>query len=105
MEENEIDKLIPNAAPGGETPVSDNPVFVSACMARISEDAKQVGWRFGNSILTHSDTWGFVFRIDLHSEHDTPKSKWITRYIYWSGETHDQIIGAALVNCENVDPL
>lgn len=104
MNEDEIWKLFPSAAPDGETPVSDNPAFVGACMARISEDAKKVGWRLGNSVLTHSGTWGFVFRIDLYSEYHTPKSKWITRYIYWSAETHDQIIGTALTFPEN-NPL
>jgi hypothetical protein len=100
---NDTERMYPLAEPDKET-VADNPAFVSACMARVSARAAAVGWRLGNSILTHSDIWGFVFRIDIQIEGEGHYPEFAQRYICWSGDQDDSIAGTAVVYVKNWSP-
>jgi hypothetical protein len=97
--------MCPGPVPDGETPVSENPAFVSACMSTVSDHAAAIGWSFGNSILTHSDIWGFVFRIDLQSKYRVENSRISHRFVCWSAETDDAIMGTALFPGLELKPL
>jgi len=94
---NHTERLYPGPVPDGETPVSENPAFVSACMSVVSGRAALRGWRLGNSILTHSDVWGFVFRIDIQSRYQVQNSAVSHRFICWSAEEDDTVMGTAIV--------
>jgi hypothetical protein len=87
----------PGLEPDGETPVSENPSFVSACLSIASRDAAALGWRLGKSILTYSYVWGFVFRIDIQSKYQIQNSKLTHRFICWSAEEDDKVAGTALI--------
>ncbi len=95
----------PGPEPDGETPVSDNPAFVSACMSVVLRDAAVMGCRLGSYILTHSDVWGFVFRIDLQSKYRIQSSKPTHRFICWSAEEDDKVAGTALIPGYKLKPL
>jgi hypothetical protein len=102
---NYTERMYPGPEPDGETPVSENRSFISACMSTASRDAAAMGWRLGKSILTHSDIWGFVFRIDIQSKHQTQGSKPTHRFICWSAEGDDTVAGTALVPGYKLKPL
>lgn len=101
---NGIDELFPRPEPEGETPVSDEPAFASACMSIISQDAARLGWRLGKGILTHSDVWGCVFRIDFQVRGQARDSKLINRIICW-GTADGTTLGTATVFSRKIEPL
>jgi len=104
---NDAERIYPGPGPEpvGETPVAGNPAFVSACMSVVSGDAAALGWRLGNSVLTHSGIWGFVFRVDYQTKSQTQNSKVVNRYICWSAETDDEVAGTAAMSGRNLKPL
>ncbi len=55
-----------------------------------------MGCHLGSYILTHSDVWGFVFRIDIQSKYQIQSSKPTHRFICWSAEEDDTVAGTAL---------
>jgi hypothetical protein len=60
-------------------------------MARIANDAEQQGWRFGNSILTRSDTWGLVWRIDFQIKDQPTDWPTVNRIVCWRPPGQDGI--------------
>ena len=60
--------LYPNSIPQDATVLTGHAAFIEACMLAIAEEAKQYGWRFGNSLLTQSKDWGLIWRIDFETE-------------------------------------
>jgi hypothetical protein len=97
--------LCPGPVPDGETPVPENRAFVGACMSVVSSDTAARGWRLGNSILTHSDVWGFVFRIDIQPEHRAENSELVSRFVCWSAEQDDTVVGTAVYSAEKIKSL
>jgi len=96
---NDIARMYPPPEPANETPVPENSAFVRVCMSIAAADAEKLGWRLGESVLTRSDVWGFVLRIDVQSKHWHQTSKSVMRLIYWSGDAHDTVAGTAFVPC------
>lgn len=96
--------LCPGPEPDNETLVSENPAFVDACMTAVSSYATPEE-RFGNSLLTHSDVWGYIFRIDFQSDNQTGSVQTSRRFLYWSAEEPDSIAGIALFPGHGLKPL
>jgi hypothetical protein len=94
----------PSAVPEGETVVAENLIFVNACMSVVSIDASSLGWRLGKSVLTHSDVWGLVWRIDFQVPGQSEDSELINRFICW-GSADDGVLGTAAVCRQNIEPL
>jgi hypothetical protein len=92
---NERQQLCPGPVPESETVVADNPAFVSACVSLASSQAASRGWRLGKSLLTHSDVWGFIWRIDFQLKEQDQDSKSVSRLVFWSAEDNDAINGTA----------
>jgi hypothetical protein len=42
-----------------------DPAFANKCMAALARDAEALGWRYGRSVLSRSDRWGWVWRVDI----------------------------------------
>jgi hypothetical protein len=84
--------------------VAENPAFVSACMSIASSHAAALGWRLGRSILTHSDIWGLVWRIDFQVKGQSQDSKLINRFICW-GTVDGEVLGTATTCSLNIAPL
>jgi hypothetical protein len=97
--------MCPGPEPDGETPASENPAFLSACMSNASDHAAAKGWRLGKFILTHSDVWGFVFRIDIQSKYQVQHFEFSHRFVYWSAEEDDTVVGSALFPGYGLKPL
>lgn len=95
----------PAPAPDNEMPVAEAPAFVQACMSIASRDAAAMGWSLGNSVLTRSDIWGFVFRIDLKSGGQSQNSGFSHRFVCWSAEEDDTVAGSALFPAWGLKPL
>jgi hypothetical protein len=92
----------PGAVPDGETAAPENQPFVSMCTSKASRIAAARGWRLGKSLLTHSDTWGFIWRIDFKYQDDD--SRFVSRFVCWSLEGDPAVYGTAMYH-ENLEPL
>jgi len=94
---NETSEWFPDPTPQeDEVVLDDDPAFVEAYMSRVADDAKQFGWHFGKSILTHSKVWGRVWRIDFATASSRYGGNLVSRAICWQPpESVD--IGLALV--------
>jgi len=95
---------IPPVVPEGETVLADEPLFVAACKAAFADAAQRLDWSFGNSLLTQSEKWGFVWRVDFIVSGRSTSSRWINRAICW-GEGDGTIIGMATCFGKQVTPL
>jgi hypothetical protein len=73
-------KWHPSSTPQDEIALDDESSFVDECMARIADDVERFGWRLGKSIVTRSNEWGLVWRVDLL---ETPSLGRIRRIICW----------------------
>lgn len=102
---NDTQRLYPSPTPDGEMAVTDNPPFVNACMTFASSLAASHGLRFGKSMLTHSDVWGFVWRIDFLVKEQRPDSKQVCRLVCWSAEDNNEIMGTATFVAQLLEPL
>lgn len=102
---NETQRLCPGPAPEGETGAAENPAFVSACMSVVSDHAAAYGWRLRNSMLTHSDVWGFVWRIDFLTKDQDPDSKFVARMVCWSAQEHATVVGTATYFAQPLEPF
>jgi hypothetical protein len=102
---NPMERLCPGPEPENEMPVLEKPDFVAACMSKASDRAALTGWRLGNSTLTHSDIWGFVFRIDFQSANHLKGSEISHRLVCWSADEGNTVAGTALVPGYKLQPL
>lgn len=82
---NETQRLYPNPEPAGEAAAAENSAFVNACKAVVSDRAAALGWHLGRSILTWSEVWGLVWRIDFKAKDHPESSPLVNRVICWGG--------------------
>jgi len=102
---NETQQLCPGPKPDGETVVPENPAFVSACMSLASSDAASVGLRLGKSLLTHSDIWGFIWRVDFQTKDFEQDNKFVIRFVCWSAEDNNAVMGTATYPAMGLEPF
>lgn len=102
---NETQQFCPGPKPDGETAVAENPPFVSACMSLASGEAASLGGRLGKSLLTHSDIWGFIWRVDFQTKYLGQDGKFVIRFVCWSGEDDNAIMGTATYPAMGLEPL
>ena len=93
---NQTKRLYPSRLPDGETAVDESPAFVAAYKSLASDHAAAIGWRLGKSVLTQSNVWGLVWRIDFRTNGQPQDSKLVNRFICW-GKPDGEILGTALV--------
>jgi len=97
-------ELVPDAVPTGEAVLSDESHFVDACKSAIAEDARKFGWSFGSSLLTRSEQWGLVWRVDFFVPGHATDSPFVNRAICW-GEPNGTVNGKAIVFGKRMAPL
>ena len=102
---NETQQFSPGPKPNGETAGVENHAFVTACMSLASSEAASVGGRLGKSLLTHSDIWGFIWRVDFLMNYLGPDRKFVTRFVCWSPEGNDAVMGTASYPAWGLEPL
>jgi hypothetical protein len=62
----EITEHFPPMAPDSEELVlPSDPEFERACLVSVSHMAEKQKWRYKNSILTRSEKWGLIWRVDF----------------------------------------
>lgn len=76
--------------------MAGNPAFVSACMSIVSAHASDLGWHLEKSILTRSDVWGLVWRVDFVAREHPEGLREVNRVICW-GTADGQVLGTATV--------
>jgi hypothetical protein len=91
----EASQSFPEAVPEGETVVAGEARFVDACRSAIADDARKFGWSFGNSILTQSEKWGLVWRVDFFTPANGVNSVLVNRAICW-GQSDGTVNGKVL---------
>lgn len=102
---NEARNAGPGPTPEGEASAAENAPFISACMIVASDYAEACGWRLRDSVLTHSDVWGFVWRIDFLTKEQDPNSRFVARMVCWSAETASTVMGTATYFAQPLEPL
>lgn len=102
---NEARNSGPGPIPEGEAGAAENAPFVSTCMAVASDYAEACGWRLRNSVLTRSDIWGFVWRIDFVTKDQDQNSKCVARMVCWSAQGDHTVMGTATYFAQSLEPL
>ena len=97
--------LYPPTAPQRETIQHGNLEFVAECRARVTEIAQRLGWRLDGTLLTRSEEWGLIWRIDFRIPTNGPDSLRINRVICWSKHGTVEDIATATVYGQDVAPL
>lgn len=85
----------PNADPGTESVLPNTGAFVDACLKHVAGLVDRLGWQLGQSLLTRSDQWGLVWRVDFTTVNSIAASKSVRRYVCW-GTPDGEILGTKL---------
>jgi hypothetical protein len=93
----------PPMVPDRETVVADEPFFVDACKAAFADAAQRLGWSFGKSLLTQSQKWGLVWRVDFVIPGHPTNSRWINRAMCWGNA--GGVEGMAVAFGQQIAPL
>jgi hypothetical protein len=94
----------PNSIPQDETVLTGHASFIEACMDAIADEAKQNGWRFGNSLLTRSKDWGLIWRIDFQTEKRYGDLGLVNRVTCW-GQPGSDDVGVGIAIGQNIPKL
>jgi hypothetical protein len=81
----------PSAVPQDETILPNDEIYAEKCKALLADDAKEFGWHFKNSLLTKSDKWGLVWRVDVQRAN----ASHLTRLAIWRAHHDDDGYGLA----------
>jgi hypothetical protein len=97
----EAKDMYPPAEPQDETAARDD-LFAQACRDAFAHVESDLGWKIGNSLVTRSDRWGFIWRADLDVRAGPPSL--VNRIICWGSGGRD-IAGTATVFGRSIPPL
>ena len=102
----ETDHILPALAPSDdEVVLPADPSFESECMAAISDSAKELKWQFKNSILTRSEKWGLVWRVDFETPGVSASTGFINRVACWRLPEEGSALGLLIAHGQRVSPL
>jgi hypothetical protein len=93
----------PPLVPDNEIVVADEMSFVEACKAALSADAQAFQWVFGKSVVSRSQRWGLIWRVDFVIAGRPKKARMINRAMCWGGV--DEIQGTAVSFGQSIAPL
>jgi hypothetical protein len=101
------DELFPPLVPTNEVVLAPDPAFEAECMSEISDGAKEDNWRFKNSILTKSEKWGIVWRIDFDMPGQPANYGLVNRVACWRKpeETGNGPSGTYIAFGQRISPL
>jgi hypothetical protein len=92
----------PPLAPDRET-VAEYPLIADACRAYFAAEMEQLGWSFGNSLLTQSEKWGLIWRADF-TVHGRSHPDFINRAVCWT-EPDGTVLGTHVAFGQKIAPL
>lgn len=58
------------------------------------DEAKALHWRIGKSLLTRSDRWGLVWRVNVQTL-GMAGSRRVSRVVYWGDPGGGEVCGSA----------
>jgi hypothetical protein len=73
---------IPPVAPEGEKIIAENSSFAEDCLSLYDKLIKRSKWVLGTSLVTQSERWGEIFRVDFKIPEDD-LSPLVNRLICW----------------------
>jgi hypothetical protein len=82
MNDHNNDFQSPPLNPAIDEVAAEAPSFRAACASTVDELTSRLAVRLGQSLLTKSDEWGFIWRVDFaYADSDWPGH--INRIICW----------------------
>jgi hypothetical protein len=94
----------PPLEPEEEVVLVDEPTFLNACKSLIAEDADRFEWSFGKSLLTRSERWGLIWRVDFVTRF-SPGSNCANRIIMCWVDASGSPIGLWIAFSRPIAPL
>jgi hypothetical protein len=85
----------PPLEPEEDVVIVDEPTFLNACKSLIAEDAERFEWSFGNALLTRSEKWGLIWRVDFTTKYGGPVTNRTNRIICW-GDASGSFLGLSV---------
>jgi hypothetical protein len=100
-------QLFPPLVPEGEVVLTPDPAFEAECMSEISGQARENRWQFRNSLLTKSEDWGIILRVDFDTPAVPVSSGFINRVICWRTpeESGNGPSGTTIAFGQRISPL
>lgn len=74
-------QVFPPPSPVGESPALDELPTVASCKSMVSKLAVSKSWRLNSQLVTKSDRWGVVLRVDF--EMRVTAAPRVNRIICW----------------------
>jgi len=93
----------PPLEPKEEIVLLDEPTFLNACKTLIAEDAEKFEWSFGKSLLTRSERWGLIWRVDFVTRY-SPAPNCTNRIMCWR-DASGSAIGLWIAFSRPIAPL
>ena len=73
----------PPLAPPSSEKAADDPEFKAECMKHLGSLAEGMKWEVGPPLLTRSDVYGLVLRLDATTLQGPERRRFITRLVCW----------------------
>jgi hypothetical protein len=101
----EISEIGPAAVPSdNELVLPADPAFEQECMAAISEDIERFGYRLKNSLMTKSEEWGLIWRVDFETPGVSFSTGFINRLTFWRPSDAPEL-GMSIVFGQRISPF
>jgi hypothetical protein len=86
----------PPLVAGVNETISDNPPFVTSCLARMGHLLAL--WELGTKVVFESDQWGTVVRIDFLIRNNADPKPLVNRFVCWQSGTN-------IATAQDIPPL
>jgi hypothetical protein len=92
----------PSLEPDGQIVTADKTAFTEKCRALADEFPSRKNWQLGQPLLTESEKWGLVWRVDFILS-DANSSHLVNRIVCW--ENPDGKISIEIAIGQRLTPL
>ena len=92
----------PSLDPDGQIVTADNTAFTEKCLSLIDKFSLGKNWRLRQPLLTRSEKWGVVWRVDFTIS-DADSSHLVNRIVCW--EVPDGNISMEIAIGQHLTPL
>jgi len=94
----------PNPSPQSEKILTSDASFIAQCKSYIEADVQQFRWVLGKSILTRSEEFGLVWRVDFELPGESSDYGLVNRIVCWRPPGSDDI-GASFLFGQHIPKL
>ena len=92
----------PSLDPDGHIVTADNTTFTGKCLSLVDKFSSGNNWRLGQPLLTRSERWGLVWRVDFTFS-DAEPSHLVNRIVCW--EFPDGNVSIEIAIGQHLTPL